>query len=121
MSGGHRGAQPPPASNRQRRAVRDAPRLDLEVDARPPHLRHLAQEPDLTEQILDNEVVLPLATLVQATPQRASAARALAAKAPYIERVDKLVQALAATQGMQSDHVDRTVELVDGWLARNRG
>ena len=49
-----------------------------------------------------------------------SAARALAAKAPYIERVDKLVQALAATQGMQSDHVDRTVELVDGWLARNR-
>ena len=50
-----------------------------------------------------------------------SAARALAAKAPYIERVDKLVQALAATQGMQSDHVDRTVELVDGWLARNRG
>jgi len=49
-----------------------------------------------------------------------SAARALAAKALYIERVDKLVQALAATQGMQSDHVDRTVKLVDGWLARNR-
>ena len=49
-----------------------------------------------------------------------SAARALAAKAPYIERVDKLVQALAGSQGMQSDEVDRTVELVDGWLARNR-
>ena len=49
-----------------------------------------------------------------------SAARALAAKALYIERVDKLVQTLAASQGMQSDHVDRTVELVDGWLAKNR-
>ena len=41
-------------------------------------LRHLAQEPDLTEQILDNEVVLPLATLVQATPQRESAALEIA-------------------------------------------
>jgi hypothetical protein len=49
-----------------------------------------------------------------------SAARALAAGAPYIERVDKLVQALAASQGMQSDVVDRTVTLVDGWLAGNR-
>ena len=49
-----------------------------------------------------------------------SAARALAAKALYIERVDKLVQTLAASQGMQSDHVDRTVKVVDGWLARNR-
>ena len=49
-----------------------------------------------------------------------SAARALAAGAPYIERVDKLVQALAASRNMQSDSVDRTVQLVDGWLARNR-
>jgi hypothetical protein len=49
-----------------------------------------------------------------------SAARALAAGAPYIERVDKLVQALAASQDMQSDVVDETVRLVDGWLAKNR-
>ena len=49
-----------------------------------------------------------------------SAARALAAGAPYIERVDKLVQALAAAQGKQSDSVDRTVSLVDAWLAKNR-
>ena len=49
-----------------------------------------------------------------------SAARALAAGAPYIERVDKLVQALAAAQGKQSDTVDRTVSLVDGWLTKNR-
>ncbi len=49
-----------------------------------------------------------------------SAARALAAGAPYIERVDKLVQALAAAQGKQSDTVDETVALVDGWLSKNR-
>ena len=49
-----------------------------------------------------------------------SAARALAAGASWIERVDKLVQALAASRNMQSDSVDATVRLVDGWLARNR-
>lgn len=49
-----------------------------------------------------------------------SAARALAAGAPYIERLDKLVQALAAAQGKQSDTLDETVALVDGWLAKNR-
>jgi len=48
-----------------------------------------------------------------------SAARALAAGALSIERVDKLVQALAKSQGMQSDNVDNTVSRVDGWLARN--
>ena len=49
-----------------------------------------------------------------------SAARALANGAPYIERVDRLVQKIAAQHGMQSDVVDETVELVDGWLAKNR-
>ncbi|NIW25160.1 MAG: hypothetical protein GWN29_11650 [Gammaproteobacteria bacterium] len=49
-----------------------------------------------------------------------SAARALAAGAPYIERVDKLVQSLAAAQGKQSDTIDETVSLVDSWLTKNR-
>ena len=49
-----------------------------------------------------------------------SAARALLAGAPYIERVDKLVQTLASAQGVQSSHIDRTVAVVDGWLAKNR-
>jgi hypothetical protein len=49
-----------------------------------------------------------------------SAARALAAGAPYIERVDRLVQIAAAHKGMQSPVVDATVEAVDAWLARNR-
>ena len=49
-----------------------------------------------------------------------SAARALYGGAPFIERVDRLVQTLARTKGMHNDSVDRTVELVDAQLAHNR-
>ncbi len=49
-----------------------------------------------------------------------SAARALAAGAPNIERVDRLVKTVAAQKGMQSAVVDETVALVDGWLEKNR-
>jgi len=49
-----------------------------------------------------------------------SAARALAAGAPNIERTDRLVQTIASSKGMQSDVIDRTVDLVDGWLEKNR-
>jgi hypothetical protein len=49
-----------------------------------------------------------------------SAARALTNGALNIERVDKLVQSVAAQFDMQSDVVDETVILVDGWLEKNR-
>lgn len=49
-----------------------------------------------------------------------SAARALAAGAVHIERVDRLVQGVAANLGMRSAEVDRTVDLVDAWLTSNR-
>jgi hypothetical protein len=49
-----------------------------------------------------------------------SAARALAAGAPNIERVDRLVQAIGAQRGLTNASVDRTVDLVDSWLVRNR-
>jgi hypothetical protein len=58
------------------------------------------------------------AALSLASPS--SAARALAAGSHDIERVDRLVQAVAAQRGMRSAAVDETVALVDGWLARNR-
>jgi hypothetical protein len=58
------------------------------------------------------------AALSLASPS--SAARALAAGAPNIERVDRLVQAIARSRGLQNDVVDRTVVLVDGWLEKNR-
>jgi hypothetical protein len=50
----------------------------------------------------------------------ASAARALAAGAPNIERVDRLVQAVGLQKGRSSPAIDKTVALVDAWLVRNR-
>src|SRR5690349_24541225 len=49
-----------------------------------------------------------------------SAARALAAGAPNIERVDRLVQAVGAQKGKRNAAVDEVVERVDEWLVRNR-
>ena len=49
-----------------------------------------------------------------------SAARALVAGATHIERVDIVVQTLAAQIGMHNATVDETCRLVDGWLAKNR-
>ena len=49
-----------------------------------------------------------------------SAARALAAGAQNIERVDKLVKTIAMQRGMSHPVVDETVALVEGWLTRNR-
>ncbi|HEX2257006.1 MAG TPA: hypothetical protein VHG92_09985, partial [Afifellaceae bacterium] len=49
-----------------------------------------------------------------------SAARALFAGAPNIERVDRLVQLIAQQKGMRNAVLDRTVELVDAQLDRNR-
>jgi len=49
-----------------------------------------------------------------------SAARALAAGAPNIERTDRLVQTIAAQRGMHNDAVDEVVAIVDERLERNR-
>ncbi|MEO8716840.1 MAG: hypothetical protein ABI423_01330 [Burkholderiales bacterium] len=49
-----------------------------------------------------------------------SAARALYAGAPYIERVDRLVQAIAAQKDMRSAVLDEVVALVDAKLVENR-
>jgi len=49
-----------------------------------------------------------------------SAARSLAAGAPNIERVDRLVQSVAAQRGRRSKDIDEIVTLVDAWLVKNR-
>jgi hypothetical protein len=49
-----------------------------------------------------------------------SAARALFAGAPNIERTDRLVQAIGAQLGVRNAIVDQTVALVDARLATNR-
>jgi hypothetical protein len=49
-----------------------------------------------------------------------SAARALAAGATHIKRVDRLVQAIATGLGMRLAELDRTVRVVDAWVLENR-
>ena len=60
------------------------------------------------------------AAAAQSLGSPSSAARALAAGAPNIERTDRLVQTIGAQKGMKNDVVDRTVALVDGKIAQNR-
>jgi hypothetical protein len=60
------------------------------------------------------------ANAAQGLAKPSSAARALAAGAVNIERVDKLVQSVAAQRTMHDDVVDSVVVEVDRWLERNR-
>jgi hypothetical protein len=60
------------------------------------------------------------AAAAQSLGSPSSAARALAAGAPYIERVDRLVQAIAAQKAMRSAVLDEVVRLVDARLEANR-
>jgi hypothetical protein len=60
------------------------------------------------------------AAAAQGLVRPSSAARALFAGAPNIERVDRLVQAAAAQKGLRNPVVDETVALVDAQLERNR-
>ena len=39
---------------------------------------------------------------------------------PNIERVDRLVQAIAAQRGLAHPSIEETVNRVDDWLVRNR-
>ena len=50
-----------------------------------------------------------------------SAARALTGGARHIERVDRLVEAIASQQGLNFRSVSETVQRVDKWLETNRG
>ena len=49
-----------------------------------------------------------------------SVARAVAAGAPVIERVDMLVQLIGRSLGMSEPEIDAIVATVDGELAANR-
>jgi hypothetical protein len=60
------------------------------------------------------------AAAAQGLQSPSSAARALHAGAPNIERVDRLVQTIAAQKGMRSAVLDEVVRLVDAKLEANR-
>jgi hypothetical protein len=56
----------------------------------------------------------------QGLTRPSSAARALFAGAPNIERTDRLVQTIGAQKGLRSPIVDETVATVDARIAINR-
>jgi hypothetical protein len=60
------------------------------------------------------------AAAAQGLARPSSAARALFAGAPNIERVDRLVQSIAAQRGEHNPVLDETVALVDARLEQNR-
>jgi hypothetical protein len=60
------------------------------------------------------------AAAAQSLGSPSSAARALYGGAPYIERVDRLVQSIAKQKGMQLPVLDEVVSLVDARLEANR-
>jgi hypothetical protein len=60
------------------------------------------------------------AAAAQGLTRPSSAARALFAGAPNIERADRLVQAIAAQKGRRNAVIDATVALIDDRLAANR-
>ena len=60
------------------------------------------------------------AAAAQGLASPSSAARALFGGAPNIERVDRLVQRIAAQKGLRLDALDEVVQLVDAQLELNR-
>jgi len=60
------------------------------------------------------------AAAAEGLPRPSSAARAVAAGATHIERVDIIVQTLAAQMGMHNATINQAVQQLDAWLAKNR-
>ncbi len=101
------------------RAIRHAVHTDLDVSASIyAWVREVCEA--LGADISDLVPFEKYANAAQGLAKPSSAARALDAGATNIERVDKLVQTLAASKGMKSDILDETVGLVDARLKQNR-
>ena len=60
------------------------------------------------------------ATAASSLGKPSSAARAVAGGATHVERVDRLVQSVAAQQGMRFDAIDEIIATVDARIAANR-
>jgi hypothetical protein len=60
------------------------------------------------------------AAAAESLTRPSSIARSLFAGAPYVERVDRLVQSIAAQHGVHHPAIDATVALVDEVLSKNR-
>jgi hypothetical protein len=114
MAGNYRCVQP-----EEMRSIRDAVHTDIE-ESRSVYNWVV----DLCVSLgADRNDLVPFekyAAAAESLASPSSAARALAAGAPNIERVDRLVQTIAAGRGQRLDAVDEIVSLVESWLERNR-
>ncbi len=100
------------------RAIRDAVHGDIEASKRVyTHVGAIAQA--LGGAPEDQVPFEKYAKAAESLLKPSSAARAVAAGATRIERVDKLVQGLSVTLGMAHDVIDQTVATVDASLAAN--
>ncbi|MBM3565100.1 MAG: hypothetical protein FJX42_03180 [Alphaproteobacteria bacterium] len=101
------------------RSIKEAVHSDIEASRRVyDWVRHLC-----VKLGADEDDLVPFekyAAAAQGLSKPSSAARALFAGAPYIERVDRLVQAIALQRGLRNAVVDETVALVDARLEQNR-
>lgn len=115
MTGNYRCVMPGAA-----RPIRDAVHGDLDASAEiygwvDALVRDLGASPD------DQVPFEKYARAAESLLKPSSAARAIDAGVRRIERVDKLVQKVAAARGMQHDAVDAIVALVDAKLSANQG
>jgi len=100
-------------------AIRDAVHTDFE------HSREIYAFVDEVAQKLgaEKEELVPFEKYARAAEsllKPSSAARAILAGASSIERVDRLVQRIAASMGMSHPTIDATVATVDAQLEKNR-
>ncbi|HEX3499688.1 MAG TPA: hypothetical protein VHT04_10230 [Stellaceae bacterium] len=101
------------------RSIREAVHNDIEASRA---LYNWVRELCLTLGAAPDDLVPfeKYASAAQGLALPSSGARALFAGAKNIERVDRLVQGIAAQRGMRSAALDETVALVDARLALNR-
>lgn len=104
---------------KEMRAIRDAVHSDLDLSRSVYEwvnevCRKMGAAPE------DQTPFEKYARAAESLAKPSSAARALLAGAPFIERTDRLVQTIAAGLGMNSPEVDEGVRLVNGWLEQNR-
>ena len=101
------------------RAIRDAVHSDLDASA---EMYSWVRSVCTTLGASEDDLVPfeKYANAAKGLVKPSSAARALYGGAPFIERVDLLVQVLAAMHGMRNPVLDETVALVDAQLAENR-
>ncbi|NKC17000.1 MAG: hypothetical protein GKR94_33830 [Gammaproteobacteria bacterium] len=103
----------------QMRSIRDAVHADLdESTAVYDWVAELCRE--LGADPADQVPFEKYAQAAEGLSKPSSAARALANGATHIERVDKVVKTIAEGRGKKLPALDRIVETVDSWLARNR-